>query len=250
MRLLIIEDEGRAVHQLQSMLADCKFDYALAAVLDTVEDAVLWFQKNPSPDLVFLDIQLADGLSFEIFQKIEVTAPIIFTTAFDQYAIQAFKVNSIDYLLKPIQQADLQAALDKFMKSASASRVDPNILTELLSNLQAPSTRNGILVKEGAGFVHINVSELLYVYSEDSVTFGVTAGKRFIIDETLDQLYPTLEPQQFFRINRGQIVSRTAIQKIDPYFNHRVKLQLSNSRDQEFIVSRPKTSEFKKWLNG
>lgn len=249
MRILIIEDEARAANQLKNLLKACGFPYELLGVLDSVEDAVTWFQNNAAPELVFLDIQLADGLSFEIFQKTTVESPIIFTTAFDQYAIQAFKVNSIDYLLKPIQQADLQTALDKFMKSAGPNKPDPELLTQLLSNLQSPATRHGILVKEGGGFAHIKVSDLLYVYSEDSITFGVTANKRFIIDETLDQLYPTLDSGQFFRINRGQIVARSAIIKIDPYFNHRIKLQLNNSRDQEFIVSRPKTTDFKGWLN-
>ena len=249
MEILIIEDETRAASQLERMLKACDFDYELLDIIDTVEDTVLWFQKNTAPDLVFMDIQLADGLSFEIFQKIEVTAPIIFTTAFDQYAIQAFKVNSVDYLLKPIQKDDLNTALDKFLKSNTPAAIDPSILNQLLGSMQAPAKREGLLVKEGSGFVQIKVSDLLYCYSEDSITFGVTSNKRFIIDETMDKLLVSLDQNTFYRINRGQIVSKTSIQKMDPYFNHRVKLSISNSRDQEFIVSRPKTSDFKKWMN-
>ncbi len=249
MKILIIEDEPRAASQLQRMLKACNFDYELLDIIDTVEDAVLWFQKNTALDLVFMDIQLADGLSFEIFQKIEVEAPIIFTTAFDQYAIQAFKVNSIDYLLKPIQKEDLYTALDKFLKSNKPGAIYPSILRQLLGSMQTPTKREGLLVKQGSGFVQIKVSELLYCYSEDSITFGVTSNKRFIIDETMDELLGSLDQNTFYRINRGKIVAKSSIQKIASYFNHRVKLSISNPRDQEFIVSRPKTSDFKKWMN-
>lgn len=249
MHVLIIEDEQRAAGQLQRMLKTCDFNFQLLGIIDTVEEAVKWFRENTSPDLVFMDIQLADGLSFEIFQKTEVEAPIVFTTAFDQYAIQAFKVNSIDYLLKPIQKDDLSLALDKFAKSNTSTVIAPSVLKQLLGSLQATQKREGLLVKEGGGFVQIKISELLYCYSEDSITFGVTASKRFIIEETMDELFSSLDQNEFYRINRGQIIAKTAIQKIDPYFNHRVKLSISNPRDQEFIVSRPKTSDFKRWMN-
>ena len=249
MKILIIEDEARAANQLQRMLKACDFEHELLSIIDTVEDSVRWFQDNDLPDLVFMDIQLADGLSFEIFQKIDIEAPIIFTTAFDQYAIQAFKVNSVDYLLKPIQHDDLKKALDKFKKSNKPNSIDPSILKQLLGSFQTTPTREGILVKDGSGFLQVKVSELLYCYSEDSVTFGVTLGKRFIINETIDELFDSLDPNKFFRINRGQIVAKNSIEKIDSYFNHRVKLSITNSRDQEFIVSRPKTSDFKDWLN-
>ncbi len=246
MEILIIEDETRAVSQLQRMLLACGFEYILLGVIDTVEDAVYWFQKNTTPDLVFMDIQLADGLSFEIFQNIKVEAPIIFTTAFDQYAIQAFKVNSIDYLLKPIQEDDLNSALDKLNK---LKKVQPDILKILLNSMEAATKRDGILVKEGSGFAQIKISDLLYIYSEDSVTFGITTKKRYIIDETIDQLFGSLDQNHFYRINRGQLISKNSILKIDSYFNHRVKLSISNPYDQEFIVSRQKTSDFKIWLN-
>jgi DNA-binding LytR/AlgR family response regulator len=249
MKILIIEDEIRAVSQLQLMLKACDFSFELLDIIDTVEDAVLWFGQNDAPELVFMDIQLADGLSFEIFQKTTVDAPIIFTTAFDQYAIEAFKVNSVDYLLKPIQKDDLCRALDKFLKSNKSSTVDASTLKQLLADLQGPSEREGMLVKVGNGFVQIKISELLYCYSEDSITFGVTHDKRFIIEETLDELYSTLDQTKFFKINRGQILAKSSIQRIDPYFNHRVKLSVTNPRDQEFIVSRPKTSDFKDWMN-
>ena len=249
MKTLIIEDEARAANQLVQMLNASGYAYQLLDTIDTVEDAIVWFKNNVAPDLVFMDIQLADGLSFEIFQKVEVTAPIIFTTAFDEYAIQAFKVNSIDYLLKPIQDADFKNALAQFKKSKEANVISQNTLKQLLSSAQTPSYRKGILVKLKNAFVQIKISDLQYCYAEERVTFGVANGKRYIIDETLDQLFNSLDPHQFFRINRGQIVSKLSVVKIEPYFNHRVKLSITNPRDQEFVVSRPKTTEFKAWMN-
>jgi len=249
MKVLIIEDEARAANQLQNILKACGFEYELLNIIDTVEEAVLWFRNNSNPDLVFMDIQLADGLSFEIFQKLHVEAPIIFTTAFDQYAIQAFKVNSVDYLLKPIQKEELNNALNKFTKSSKPATIAPTILKQLLNSMQELKKREGLLVKEGNGLVQIKVLDFLYFYSEESITFGITSNKRFIIDESIDQLFSTLEHNQFYKINRGQLVSKKAIEKINPYFNHRVKLSIANPRDQEFVVSRQKTSDFKKWMN-
>ncbi|UWX55893.1 response regulator [Maribacter litopenaei] len=176
MKIVIIEDEARAAGQLQRLLKACDFEHELLAVIDSVEDAVRWFQENATPDLVFMDIQLADGLSFEIFQNIDIGSPIIFTTAFDKYAIQAFKVNSVDYLLKPIQEDDLKRALDKFKKSNKSNSVDPSVLKQLLNSFQITPKRESILVKEGSGFLQVKVSELLYCYSEESVTFGVTSA--------------------------------------------------------------------------
>ncbi len=249
MNLLIIEDEPRAARQLENLLNESGLNYNLLDIIDSVEDTISWFKINKNPDLVFMDIQLADGLSFEVFQHIEVESPIIFTTAFDQYAIQAFKVNSVDYLLKPIQQEDLDTALAKFNKTNLSNGIQPGILKQLLDSMQEPQYRSGILVKEGSGFIQINISEILYVYSESSITFGVTHNKRFIIDETIDLLFSSLNHSQFYKINRGQIVSKSSIEKVNSHFNHRVKLSITNPRDQAFIVSRQKTRDFKQWLN-
>ena len=249
MQILIIEDESRAANQLQSMLKACDFNYQLLTIIDTVEDSVLWFQKNEAPDLVFMDIQLADGLSFEIFQKIDIEAPIIFTTAFDQYAIQAFKVNSVDYLLKPVQKEELDIALNKFIKSKRSATIAPETLKQLLSTIQTVPKRQGFLVKDGNDFIQIKTSDLLYIYSQESITFGVTAVKQYIIDETLDQLFDSLNHEEFYKINRGQIVAKNAVQKISPYFNHRVKLTIVHAKNHDFIVSRQKTTDFKTWMN-
>lgn len=249
MKVLIIEDESRAARQLQTMLKKCSIEYTLLSIIDSVEDAILWFQNHLPPDLVFLDIQLADGLSFEIFQNVQVDAPIIFTTAFDQYAIQAFQVNSVDYLLKPIQQESLSTAIRKYEKTNQSTGLSPDILKELLSSMQAKTQRTSILVKQGSGMIQLRVAELLYIYSEDGITFGVTDKKRYMIDETLDLLYQSLDPSEFYKINRGQVVSRNSVIKIEPYFNHRVKLSIINAKEQEFVVSRQKTTDFKTWMN-
>lgn len=249
MKILIIEDEPRAANQLQSILSKCEGGYEVLDIIDSVEDAILWFKENENPQLIFMDIQLADGLSFEIFQKVDVDSPIIFTTAFDQYAIQAFKVNSIDYLLKPIQEEDLAQALSKFAKTTKSKIVSPHILEMLLDKMQSRDTRNGLLVKDGSGFIQIKILDFDYFYSKDSMTFGVVKSRRHAIDETIDQLFKSLDENDFYRINRGQIVSKKSIQKIEPYFNHRLKIMVLNAKEQNFIVSRQKARDFKKWLN-
>jgi len=249
MKILIIEDEPRAANQLQSILSKCEVDYEVLDIIDSIEEAVNWFKENEKPKLIFMDIQLADGLSFEIFQKVEVDSPIIFTTAFDQYAIQAFKVNSIDYLLKPIQEEDLTQALTKFNNTTNLKNLNPQILELLLDKMQSKETRMGLLVKDGSSFVQIKISDFDFFYSRDSMTFGVVKSKRHTIEETMDQMFKTLDENEFYRINRGQIIAKKSIQKIEPYFNHRLKVSVANATDQEFIVSRQKSSDFKNWLN-
>lgn len=248
MTILIIEDEFRAANQLQSLLKKMPISYEVLDVIDSIEQAVFWIQNNPSPDLIFMDIQLADGLSFEIFNHVSIESPIIFTTAFDQYAIQAFKVNSIDYLLKPVQEDDLKKAIEKYQKTSAIQRIDAALITQFL-NASASKKREGILVKDGNGFIHLKLSEFSYIYSEDGITLGINNTKRYIIDETIDTLFQSLAKDQFFRINRGQIIHKSAVQKIEPYFNHRVKLELKNDIGHELIVSRAKTPEFKDWMN-
>lgn len=250
-KILILEDEPRAANQLQRVLKDCDFSYELLGIVDSVEDAVHYFKNNESPDLVFMDIQLADGLSFEIFLTVNMECPIIFTTAFDQYAIKAFKFNSVDYLLKPIKQEDLQVSLNKFNRSQNPAPIGQEAITSFLQLLssQKKESREGILVKEGSGFVQIRISDILYFYSADSITFAVTKNKRYLVDETLDQLLQTVDEDMFFRINRGQAVQKTSVHRLNPHHNHRIKLLIENGADHEFIVSRQRTADFKKWMN-
>jgi len=249
MQILIIEDEFRAARQLQGLLEKSGLVYTVLDIIDSVEDAVNWFKSNHSVDLVFMDVQLADGLSFEIFQKVDVQTPIIFTTAFDQYAIQAFKVNSIDYLLKPIKEVDFNIAIDQYQKASASNAIPSDILQQLIVGMKKPKERSGILVKEGSGFVQIKIEDIFYFYSEDSMTFAVSKDKRYVVEETMDQLFGSLSSDRFFRINRGQIISKGAVEKIEPYFNHRVKLLVLSDRGMEFVVSRGKSSGFKAWMN-
>lgn len=248
MRILIIEDEARAANQLKQLLTTINFNYELLDQIDSIEEAVEWLRTNPAPELIFLDIQLADGLSFEIFKYVEVTSPIIFTTAFDEYAIKAFKVNSIDYLLKPVQEKELAQAINK-LHSRRQEQISPSIMQSLLNSLQQPTRRSGILVKEGSGQVHLSVQDIVYIYAEDGLCFVKTPTKRFILNETIDQFLSSVDPQQFFKINRSQVVTRAAILRLEPFFNHRVKLSVTHAGDREFLVSRKRTPEFKAWLN-
>ena len=256
MNILIIEDEPRAAQQLQTML---KKHYPIFNILDTlesVEDSVAWFNNahaNTTPNLILMDIQLADGLSFEIFQKVNIETPVIFTTAYDQYSIKAFKVNSVDYLLKPIQEDELKSAIEKYQKlfsQNSSSNIDSNTLEKLITNLVVEPSRKRFMVKDGGSMTFVLVEDIAYFYSEDGISFLVKKnGKRFILEMTLDAIEKDISTKDFFRINRGQIVAIKSIEKIHPYFNHRLKLDISGNSKLEFVVSRNRTSEFKAWVN-
>ena len=253
MKILIIEDEIRAAQQLQTMLKAYGSEYHILGILESVEDSVEWLQNNAPPDLILMDIQLADGLSFEIFQKIKIEVPVIFTTAYDEYSIKAFKVNSVDYLLKPIQKKDLDNALEKYKKlfaQSSTLGIDASTLEKLVSNLIVEPTRKRFMVKDGASMVFVMIEDIAYFYSEDGVSFLVKKNnKRYLIDMILDAIEKDVSASDFFRINRAQIVGIHAIQKIHPYFNHRLKLDILGNSKLDFIVSRNRTSDFKKWVN-
>ncbi|MEO0734388.1 MAG: LytTR family DNA-binding domain-containing protein [Bacteroidota bacterium] len=249
MQILIIEDEARAANQLKQLLDAISFSYELLETIDSIEEAVAWLKTHPAPELIFLDVQLADGLSFEIFKHVEVTAPIIFTTAFDEYAIQAFKVNSIDYLLKPVREAELEQAIKKLRSRRQREQITPALVQSLLDGLQQPTRRSGILVKAGRSHIHLGIETIVSASTEDGLCFVRTSDKRFILNESLEQFMASADAKQFFQINRSQVVARSAILRIHPYFNHRVKLEIAYAKGQEFIVSRKRTIAFKAWLN-
>lgn len=253
MNILIIEDEIRASQQLQAMLQKNFPEVTVLDVLESVEDSVEWFIKNTSPNLILMDIQLADGLSFEIFKKTKIEVPVIFTTAYDQYSIRAFKVNSIDYLLKPIQEDDLSNAINKFRKlyeKQSTSNIDHSKIEELIQNLSPNKSRKRFMVKEGNSMTFVQIDSISFFYSEDGISFLMTHnGKRYIVDQTLDAIEKEIDKNDFSRINRAQIVNINAVGKIHPYFNHRLKLDVKGNETLEFIVSRNRTKEFKEWLN-
>ncbi|MEL7425246.1 MAG: LytTR family DNA-binding domain-containing protein [Bacteroidota bacterium] len=252
MKIVIIEDEFHAVQYLSGMLTDLIPDLQILTSIDTVEDAVEWFQNNPAPDLVFMDIQLADGLSFDIFRHIELTAPVIFTTAFDQYTLRAFKLNSIDYLLKPVEKEELEAALAKYTKF---HQVQPTTdWQQLLANLplqQHDAYRQRFLTKQGKSLTYLLTKDIAYLYSDEGITFAIDQqGKRFVLDTTIDRLQTELDPKDFFRINRGQIVHIKSIQQIDSWFSHRLKVKISPVNERmEHVVSRDRVKDFKAWLD-
>lgn len=251
MKVLIIEDEINAFEYLQTISKKVKPETEVLAHLESVEDAVNWLHQNQHPDLIFLDIQLSDGLSFEIFKHVEVNVPIIFTTAYDQYAIDAFKVNSIDYLLKPIHIDDLRKALDKFDQQQLKVNDDLSQQLQAIFGQLNTQKKNRCLIKKGNSFEFINTKDIAFVHSEEGLTFLYTFnGARHLYSNTVEGLFSSLDPVIFFQINRGQIVNVNAIQKIHLYFNQRLKLQLKPEKANiEFLVSRPKTPAFKVWMD-
>lgn len=248
MKIIIIEDEAAAVRQLKRILAKTTVSFQILAELDSIESAVDWFQSNALPDLIFLDIHLSDGLSFEIFKHVEITCPIIFTTAYDNYAIQAFKVNSIDYLLKPIREEELNKAISKFQNLHNTPLQSQ--LTQLLNTFQQPqkSYKTRFLVKKRDQLLPIQTKEIAYFYSEDKITFLQTKDTKYIINYSLDELENLLSPDDFFRLNRKTIASFPAIQKIHKYFNSKLLIELLPPLSEKVIVSRDKATVFKEWL--
>lgn len=257
MKVLIIEDEELAVKKLQKTLASVDATAQVVGVADSIRSSVSWLQQNPSPDLILMDIELADGQSFEIFDKVEVKSTVIFTTSYDEYALKAFKVNSIDYLLKPIQKEDLQAALEKLkgLKSLYGNNTPSPLLNvdslvkELQQKLQPKDYRKRFLVKHAQKLVSIDVEEIAYFYSDGRLNFFKTNDNRkFVVDYTMDDLEEMLDPEQFFRISRAFYVSVNSIDQIHDYFGNRLLLNLKPAVDKEAIVSREKVTDFKKWM--
>lgn len=248
---LIIEDELPAARQLEKLLNQSSCDCQILGVLDSVEESVQWLRDHSAPHLIFMDIQLADGLSFQIFEQVDVEVPVIFTTAFDQYAIRAFQVNSVDYLLKPIQPDALDQALRKFQKySGTRSNVDAQWMREMVLELQQKRFKERFLVKSGKSLSHLSVSEITAFFAEDGLVFLFDRrGKKYPVDYTLDQLDQSLDPHVFFRVSRKFIVSIDSIQRVHPYFNHRLALELQPAPNVEVIVSRERVAEFKKWMD-
>jgi DNA-binding LytR/AlgR family response regulator len=248
MKILLIEDEKPAARRLVQLITAQLPEAEIYGNLDTVTSAVEWLNKNPHPDLIFLDIQLADGISFEIFEKVKVTAPIIFCTAYDQYAIKAFKLNSIDYLLKPVDPDELGQALKKFQSGQKSPSISLDEIRNLLQNTQK-SYKNRFLVKIGERIQTIDVQEIAFFFSEDKVTLLQTrTSKKFIIDYTLDEVENMVSPDEFFRLNRKYISSVAAIKDVFTFSNSRLKIHLENCTDNDILISREKMGTFKSWL--
>lgn len=251
LRILIIEDEEPAAKRLLKMIRETEPDVELLDTLVSVSSSVTWFGRNDSPDLVFSDIQLADGTCFDVFKEVKIACPIIFVTAYDQYAIDAFKVNGIDYLLKPLKKDDLLAAMAKFKKTrfSKTTAFDINKLLEAY-NPTGQTYKTRFIVRYGEHIKTIQTEEIAYFNTEDKVNFLTTLeGRRFAIDNNLDSLEKMLEPKSFFRINRQFIISIHSISEMFAYTKGRVLVKLKPASKQETIVSTERSADFKTWLD-
>ncbi len=251
MKVLILEDEQLASDRLTTMLQSIDALIDIVGVLKSIDEGKKWFDSNELPDLVISDIRLLDGLSFDLFRNIELDVPVIFTTAYDQYAIKAFEVNSIDYLLKPILKEKLEIAIEKFKERKANGRfpADFESLYDLIQN-QKKSYKSRFLIKSGVKIVAVSIEKVAYFYSQNKLTYLVTKdGKKFPLDQTLEMLEGQLDPEVFMRANRQFILSFNSISEIHPYFKGRLKLELEPASELEIVISAEKTPEFKGWLD-
>lgn len=251
MKCIIIEDEYNAYAYLQTMLRKLMPEAEILGQIESVEDTVNWFNTNAHPDLVFLDIQLSDGKSFEIFNHIQINAPIIFTTAYDQFALDAFKYNSIDYLLKPIHQDDLAKSLEKYRKQHFSFDVRMSEQLKGIFEQREKKKKHRCLIKKANHYEYIDVKDIAYVNSEDGITFLHTFSKqRHIYSKSVEKLMDMLDERQFFQISRSQIINIEAIEKIHPYLNQRMKIEVASSvGEANMVVNRSKVKAFRIWLD-
>ncbi len=258
MKILIVEDEDLAVEKLMYIISAVESDAEVIGCAGSISGTVEWLQQHDQPDIILMDIELTDGQSFEIFNRIDIQSKVIFTTSYDEYALKAFKVNSIDYLLKPVQKADLKAAFDKykrFMVPAVPASKDFNginiqsLLQDMHRQFQPREYRQRFLVKQGQKHLPVETDNIAYFYVDDRVIcFKTKDNKRYIIDYTMDDIEPQLDPKRFFRINRSFIISVESIGQMHDYVNSRLVLQLHPDINKEVIVSRDKVGNFKKWI--
>lgn len=248
MKVLIIEDEAAAARRLAKLINEIDPDIDVLDQLDSIEASLIWFEEHSLPDLIFMDIHLADGSSFEIFNHLQIVKPVIFTTAFDQYALQAFKVNAIDYLLKPIKKGELEAALDKYRTWNKSLAFDYNALAHAM---QRDEYNKRFLIRFGQNIKVVEFRDVAYFYTEDKITFLVTKeGKRYPVEYSLEKLEEMADPRSFFRINRQFIINIEAIKEMYAYSKFRVKLILDPACDKDTVVSTERSPVFKKWLVG
>jgi two-component system, LytTR family, response regulator LytT len=251
MKVLIVEDEIHTAKALIKMLKTLVSNVEILSTIDSVEESIHFISNHPEIELIFMDIQLSDGISFEIFKEIKIDIPIIFTTSYDEYAIKAFEVNSIDYILKPIEEEALKKSLDKFNKIASQSTQNPkleNLLSQINIIKQEYKTR--FLVKTVKGYHVIPISEVAYFYIDNQMVFLKTHhDKKYNVNYTLDELEKTIDPKNFFRLNRQTIAAFNSIGIIENYFNNTLIVQLIPPIEKEVVISRYTVKEFKIWLD-
>lgn len=250
MKTIIIEDEKPSARRLSRLLSDLNVE--VSVMLHSVEEAIFWFQNNEHPDLIFLDIQLSDGLSFEIFEAVDVKSAIIFTTAFDEYALQAFKLNSIDYLLKPIDDEELEIAVKKYQSLKPEKQkltLDFDDIKKLLVNPIEREYKKRFTVKVGQHLKIVNAEEVECFYSENKGTYAATSdGRNHLLETTLENLEIDLDPKLFFRVSRKFYINVNFIKDIVSYTNSRLQIKLERFNEQEIIVSRERVKDFKLWL--
>jgi len=248
---IIVEDEPLAAQRLEKLTKEIRPGWAVLDKIDSVKRSVEWLKRNEAPHLILMDIQLADGVSFQIFDQCKVTSPVIFTTAFDEYALKAFKVNSIDYILKPVDKNELAKAFSKLEDLQGHS--SPGKMMESISYAMQMLTKKykeRFVIKVGEHLRSIEVPEILFFFSLEKTTFAQTKdGRRHILDFTMDQLEGLINPERFFRINRKYLVSVDSIEDMISYSNSRLKLVMKTSDDPEIIVARERVQEFKDWLD-
>lgn len=251
MKALIIEDEAPAVRRLKSLLEQQEERYIILDEIDTVEDALEWLEQHPQPDVIFSDIQLADGLSFEIYEKHPITCPIIFTTAYDEYAVKAFEHNGIDYLLKPYSEEHLAKALERLKQFQPQQSLDLTKALEQISVNKGDGReyKSRFLISKADSLIPVKVEDVAYIYTEDKAVLLMTNDNmRYFINYSLDELEELLDPKFFFRLNRQFIVQIDSILKISNYFNGKLKVELQPSISDEVVVSRAKAPVLKSWL--
>jgi len=249
MTILIIEDEQLAAKRLLNLVIPYFPGAGIVDNLDSIQSSVNYLRNNPFPDLIFCDIQLADGSSFEIFNQMKLSTPIIFTTAFDNYAIKAFEVNAIDYLLKPIDVLDLEKAITKFQSRDVKQGVDIAALKSLI-NSNSKNFKSRFLVKYGEKIQSISIDQISFFFSEERITFLQTHDqKKFVLDGNLEKTEALVDPKLFFRLNRKYLISSESIEEISVYSNSRLKVRLRNCGDPDILVSREKVNAFKDWLD-
>jgi DNA-binding LytR/AlgR family response regulator len=252
MKILIIEDEQPAAKQLTKMLQKANPSITIIETIDSVEASVKWLNTFPSPDAIFMDIQIADGLSFDIFSHTSINCPVVFTTAFDQYAIKAFRVNALDYLLKPIDEDELNDVINKLKQQKNTPQYNVDFLQNLSSKFTKTNEfKSRFLIKQGTTLNFVETNDIAFFFSEDGLThFYSIHNKKHLIEQTLDELEHQLNPSDYFRINRKIIVSIKSIKKISPHFNSRLKLELNPHYLEEIFVARERVADFKTWLGG
>ena len=251
MKVLIIEDESLLAKELQRTIKAIRPDIEVVHVLRSIQEGISWFEQKHSIDLIISDIQLIDGTSFELFKQVQVSTPIVFITAYDEFAIKAFKLNSIDYLLKPISETDLEAAISKYEKLwGQKKKLDPEVLNHLIMKNTEQAYKSKFLIRVGDQYKQVDSNDIGFFFAEGNTVYLVQkSGKKLIVDYSLDQVAPQLDPKKFFRINRQLLINNSCIRGIHKYFNSRLKLEIHPEYDTEVLVTRSRVNEFLSWMN-